>query len=180
MVRVADTRIELLRLLVPAGEIVAEVGVHTGEFSRAMVGALEPTLFFGIDAWRFIPGEYERDPMNRQGRPYLDFMAKAEKRLASFPNATLVRATSAQAAQLFADEVFGCIYLDADHTEPGIRGDIERWWPKVRKGGVLAGHDYVERDWIDVMDVVDEFVSREDLDVVFSRESLPSWAIVKP
>ena len=33
-------------------------------------------------------------------------------------------------------------FVDADHTRPGCKGDIEAWWPKLRPGAIMAGHDY--------------------------------------
>ena len=35
------------------------------------------------------------------------------------------------------------IFLDADHSYEAVRLDIETWLPKVKKNGILAGHDYI-------------------------------------
>uniref|UniRef100_A0A6H1ZJF0 Putative methyltransferase n=1 Tax=viral metagenome TaxID=1070528 RepID=A0A6H1ZJF0_9ZZZZ len=34
------------------------------------------------------------------------------------------------------------VYIDADHTEKAVYEDIENYFPKVREGGLVAGHDY--------------------------------------
>ena len=34
------------------------------------------------------------------------------------------------------------MYVDGDHSYVGAMQDMRFWWPKVRHGGVLAGHDY--------------------------------------
>jgi predicted O-methyltransferase YrrM len=36
------------------------------------------------------------------------------------------------------------VFLDADHSEEGTRAAINAWLPKVKPGGVFAGHDFVE------------------------------------
>lgn len=34
------------------------------------------------------------------------------------------------------------IYVDARHDYCGTLADIEPYWPKLREGGIMAGHDY--------------------------------------
>jgi predicted O-methyltransferase YrrM len=33
------------------------------------------------------------------------------------------------------------VYIDGDHSYKGVKQDLENYYPKIRKGGVLAGHD---------------------------------------
>jgi hypothetical protein len=35
-----------------------------------------------------------------------------------------------------------CIYLDTEHTEQQVGMEIDAWLPKIRRGGIIAGHDY--------------------------------------
>ena len=37
------------------------------------------------------------------------------------------------------------IYIDANHTYEAAKQDIELWYPKVRKGGMICGHDYLPK-----------------------------------
>jgi hypothetical protein len=50
--------------------------------------------------------------------------------------------TSVRAAELFADESVAFCFIDADHSYESVTADLRAWWPKVRPGGMLAGHDY--------------------------------------
>ncbi|KKL73402.1 hypothetical protein LCGC14_2075300, partial [marine sediment metagenome] len=50
---------------------------------------------------------------------------------------------SAEMATFVANESLDWVYLDADHTLAGCMGDLEAWYPKLKSGGILAGHDYV-------------------------------------
>jgi Methyltransferase domain len=45
-------------------------------------------------------------------------------------------------AAKYTDESLDFVYIDADHAYESVRRDIAAWWPKVRRGGALAGHDY--------------------------------------
>lgn len=44
------------------------------------------------------------------------------------------------------DSYFDFIYVDARHDFKGVYEDMVDWWPKLRKGGIFAGHDYVTQD----------------------------------
>jgi hypothetical protein len=51
------------------------------------------------------------------------------------------------------------VFLDAAHTNPSDRENIDFWLPKVKKGGVFAGHDY-STQWPDVMENVNYIKER--------------------
>jgi predicted O-methyltransferase YrrM len=59
-----------------------------------------------------------------------------------FKQLRVYRMSSDVAAPMFKDGYFDMVYLDGDHTYGGVSRDVKAWLPKVRKGGVLAGHDY--------------------------------------
>jgi hypothetical protein len=35
------------------------------------------------------------------------------------------------------------IYVDANHTYQAVKDDIKLWYPKVKSGGIVMGHDYL-------------------------------------
>ena len=49
---------------------------------------------------------------------------------------------SIKASERVVDGVLDFVFLDGDHWYEGVKNDIEVWRPKVRTGGILAGHDY--------------------------------------
>jgi cephalosporin hydroxylase len=48
------------------------------------------------------------------------------------------------------------VFLDADHEYDGIKADIAHWGPMVKRGGILAGHDYLLPNHPGVVQAVDE------------------------
>jgi len=44
--------------------------------------------------------------------------------------------------QSLPDESYDFVYLDGDHSYEGVKAEIPLYWEKVKRGGVLAGHDY--------------------------------------
>lgn len=55
---------------------------------------------------------------------------------------TLHHKESTLAAQEFDDASVRFVYLDGSHNYEDVLADIEAWLPKVKAGGILAGHDY--------------------------------------
>jgi predicted O-methyltransferase YrrM len=65
--------------------------------------------------------------------------------------------TTNEAVKLFDDESLDAVFIDADHSYEAVKLDIQNWMPKVRRGGILAGHDYVP-SWPGVVRAVDELL----------------------
>lgn len=67
-----------------------------------------------------------------------------------------IQSQSSIVADNFEDKVLDFVFIDATHEYEGISEDIKCWLPKVRSGGILAGHDYHATDWPGVVRAVDE------------------------
>lgn len=65
----------------------------------------------------------------------------------------IMRMKTHEAAQYVPDGSLDFVFIDADHTYEGCKQDLEDWAPKVRRGGVIAGHDI---NWPTVKQAVDE------------------------
>eukprot|EP00933_Yihiella_yeosuensis_P061485 TRINITY_DN64300_c0_g1_i2.p1 TRINITY_DN64300_c0_g1~~TRINITY_DN64300_c0_g1_i2.p1 ORF type:complete len:370 (-),score=68.63 TRINITY_DN64300_c0_g1_i2:75-1184(-) len=88
--------------------------------------------------------------------PYWDSEKAARDALASYQKAGagdvfFHRTTSVGAAASFKDGAIDLVYVDADHKWWSVVQDIAAWWPKVRPGGIMMGHDFhlntlMERD----------------------------------
>jgi len=63
---------------------------------------------------------------------------------------------SVEASKEFEDESLDFVYIDADHLYEPVKADITAWLPKVKKGGVIGGHDYDYHIRPSVKEAVDE------------------------
>jgi hypothetical protein len=68
----------------------------------------------------------------------------------------VVRKPSLEAAEGFGDASVDAVFIDASHDYRSVFADLGAWTPKVRAGGILAGHDY---DWPGVREAVAEFAA---------------------
>jgi hypothetical protein len=53
-----------------------------------------------------------------------------------------IKMESTQAAALYGDESLDFIFIDACHSYQSVKEDLKAWYPKLKKGGCIAGHDY--------------------------------------
>ena len=119
-------------------KLAVEVGTDRGLFAyQFLCGWPGEGVLHCVDPWVHYSA---KDPASRKVR--IHDKATAEALLYHFVGRhSLHNFTSAIAAPTFRNESCCFVYIDADHEE--IAQDISLWWPKVRPGGILAGHDIV-------------------------------------
>lgn len=66
---------------------------------------------------------------------------------------TPLKMDSVTASTRFQDNSLDFVFIDANHHYEFVKKDIEAWYPKVKPGGTIAGHDYIR----EVKQAVDEF-----------------------
>jgi cephalosporin hydroxylase len=69
---------------------------------------------------------------------------------------TTIKGSSHEVYTQFEDESIDFLFIDGDHSYKAVQKDLKFWYPKVKKGGIISGHDYM---WIDarVKMAVDQF-----------------------
>ena len=118
----------------------AEIGVETGIFSEQLCRRNLGVSLMCVDAWRAYAGYREHVSQEK-----LDgFYTTAGARLAPF-GCELVRRFSVEAARDVPNESLDFVYIDANHEFSHVVADLTAWVPKVRRGGIVSGHDYVRR-----------------------------------
>jgi len=162
--------------------VVAEVGVEKGINAAEMVQKMNIERLYAID--HYLPfTDYLGGfcPPNIQDEVY-DIMFKNLSH--HWDKIVLVTRTSVNASKLFSDEFFDFIYIDGNHNYDSVRQDIDVWFPKVKKGGLLGGHDYdirnIERQ--DVTEAVKDFAKENSLEVMIFPGGQPQfsdWGIIR-
>lgn len=88
---------------------------------------------------------------------------------------TLLAGESTAAAEAFADNSLDFVMIDDDHTYPSVVAGLQAWWPKVKRGGTLAVHDYGHPDFPDVPRAVDSFFGVPSLTLRHSKCRDVAW-----
>jgi hypothetical protein len=138
-------RIQLVDKLRELGILgpAAEIGVAEGNFSRDLLAAGIPFLYM-VDMWQHVPGRKGdiSSPPEWHHRNF-DKAVWQTERYADTRQMLIM--DSVRAAGLVSNGELSLAYLDADHSFEGVTRDLEAWYPKVRSGGIIAGHDYLNR-----------------------------------
>jgi Methyltransferase domain len=148
---VSEARIradELMRRVKVERPIGAEIGVAIGQMSECLLLHRGLTLYM-VDSW---------EPEAEQPQHYLDSgdryahctPGEVQAHLDTAFRVTefaaerrkILRMRSVLAANTIADDYLDFVFIDADHSYRGASEDIAAWEPKVKRGGVLGGHDY--------------------------------------
>jgi len=133
-----------------------EVGVQAGVHASSFLGGWRGRRLRLVDKWSPSGDEagsqmFYVDIANIHGPEVRrQHRAHCEVRLAEAlrsGRAEIVELDSAVAASRIQDGELDFVYLDARHDFAGVVADIRAWWPKVRVGGVFAGHDFVDGEF---------------------------------
>ena len=122
----------------------AEIGVQRGLFSRSLLDRWQGSMLHLVDPWRHFADGYTDigNVSNAQHEAYmLEAQALLEPHLSRY---RMHRQPSLEAVATFADGSLDFVYIDANHEFQAVLDDIHAWFPKVKPGGVLAGHDYLD------------------------------------
>lgn len=134
----------------------AEIGTHLGVSAKIWCGE-NPQLFLTcIDP-------YTSYPARRSQLAQDDTYVQACANLRNY-NVQVLRAGSLDVVDNFADGSLDFVYIDGDHRFDPVVQDLVRWAPKVRRGGVIALHDYCVMAGGGVVQAVDAYTHCHRID----------------
>lgn len=172
--RVLPHRYAMLEQL-PAGGVVAELGVDSGGFSQQIWDICNPSHLHLIDTWD--SPRYNEDKAQQVARRFAPYMASGRVHIH--------RGYSTTRAADFEDNYFDWIYIDTDHSYTTTRDELRLYAPKVKPGGIIAGHDFIKGNWLHgyrygVIEAVHAFCVAEHWEFLYLTMELndhPSFAI---
>jgi len=160
------------------GDFLLEVGCFMGKSTAYLLQKIKES---GKDIQVSVIDIFEAEDLNYDGLikennngTLLQIFNKNMKDLDFYP--ITIKGKSDVKYKEFADNIFSMIFIDAAHDYESVKADLKNFYPKLKSGGIFAGHDYVEKS-CGVGQAVDEFVKKNNLklDVMTS-----SWIIIKP
>lgn len=150
-------------------EVGAEIGTDKGDFANHLMSKSNLQTIFCVDAWldnfgskyqqnnKQLPITYDPDGSVRFQQAYEtlqafsptfaenvtpDYISSVIENITPNQTAHLIKDYSVPASQKFPSNVLDFVYIDGDHSLDGIYQDLYCWVPKVKLGGIVAGHDY--------------------------------------
>jgi predicted O-methyltransferase YrrM len=152
------------------GELVgAEIGTARGDNALSILQELPIRKLFLIDPYV---------PYMEHGRrlSYQETARIAKDKLGSFGQTVFIRKPSDDAVEDIT-EALDFVYIDGNHNYECVKRDIANYYPLVKKGGVIGGHDYLHREVLEVCEAVDDFVQQHP-NMEF-HNFFPDWWVIK-
>lgn len=153
--------------------IGVEVGVANGDFATKILTHNLVNLLYGVDPYEPHQGytDYTR------GTTFNNMRKNSIEQLKPFgARHAFIYRYSMDAVKDFADDSLDFVYIDANHHYDQVMEDITEWTKKVKKGGFVAGDDYIK----EVEQAVLEYCEANGKYLnVFNGSTPKQWMFVK-
>jgi hypothetical protein len=143
----------------------AEIGVWKSHSVKDILKHI-PDLeeYWAVDPWDANLAYY-RTQKRRTEKEWFQMYWYCCRLMTYFPELRVLKMTSEQASTIFPDDYFDMVYIDGIHTFEHVYADVGYWLPKVRKGGLISGHDYGHSKFPEVKEAVDKWFGEENIEV---------------
>ncbi len=120
--------------------VCIEVGVNKGVNALSILENLDVEKLFLIDPYKKYVENAKGYSQGREMGKKVFLIAK--NKLKDFKDRIkFIKMSSKDAVKLFQDNSIDFIYIDANHDYKFVKEDIKLYYPKLRKFGIIAGHD---------------------------------------
>lgn len=133
----------------------AEIGVAEGRNASTLIAHPSIAKLYLIDAWTHLnqKGDGHQPQSWHDGN-----FEEAKRRMRGFEHkAVFLKGMSTEMIKHIPDDSLIFAYVDCDHSKVGCLADLNAIYPKLKQGGILAGHDYLAPQY-GVNEAVKEFV----------------------
>ncbi len=174
-------------------KVGVEVGTERGFYAETLCKANPVMKLYCVDPWIAHSDYKEHVFTNVMDRNY----EITKERMTPY-NCELIRKMSRDALGDFEDESLDFVYLDGNHAFESVVHDVYEWSKKVRKDGIISGHDYVrpktfqgaQNDYQHVVDALDAYTEAYKIRPWFvlgrnakipgeTRDNARSWLFIK-
>lgn len=149
-------------------KVGVEIGTDRGYYARDICKRFPEVKLFTIDPYiPFTEGDEVKDQQEMNKR-----YQEAQEVLKPYSNCELIKSTSMIIAKSFKPQSIDFVFIDGDHRYEAVYEDIVEWSKIVKKGGIVAGHDYVKNDKnkYGVIEAVDRFVKENNKELFILRK----------
>jgi hypothetical protein len=154
--------------------IGVELGVYVGHNSYELLNNLNFSKLYLVDAWdseinsTWGTSSYSLDHIT-WGKEALDSVySKIVERFGEHKNVEIIRAESGKATEYIEDNYCDFVFIDAAHSYKAVLRDCQLWYPKIKSGGILCGHDLLLDDVRNAVDTFSQSINSHYI-VVYSE-----------
>ena len=153
---------------------IAEIGVFFGTNARRMFKKLNVEKMFLIDPYQ----KYQDYTKEKNVLTFLPSSFKPALKVLNryYDRVVPLQMTSEDAVDFIPNDL-DMVYIDGNHAYEYVKKDIELYYPKIKVGGIIGGHD-IEGNSLgeNIRRAVFEFADKNNLSVHVKK---PDWWIIK-
>jgi hypothetical protein len=154
--------------------VLCEVGVYEGMNAVRMFRNLNVSRMYLVDLWG--KTNYKEGDCANSEKDWSKFYDVAKKNLNPFNDKTIfIRDYSSKAVDSI-NEMLDAVYIDANHDYSAVMNDLRTYYPIVKKGGIIGGHDWCPR-YPGVSRAVNKFFDNPKM--VCNNNERTEWWLVK-
>lgn len=147
----------------------AELGVERGRNAKSILKELNIEKLYLIDAWNNYIG-IDNEWLNiDENYKYVLRKFRNDKRV------SIIKDYSEHAVNYIEKDSLDFVYIDANHSYKYVYKDIELSFTRVKKGGIIAGHDIFDKHG-DVLNAVKDYCFKNK---IYFYVEPPDWYFVK-
>jgi hypothetical protein len=173
--QIVNDRQEFLNALDLKDKYCVEIGVFRGDFSK-MILEKNPLYLHLVD-----PFEHNQETYGPGGLTTAysdgDDLRIVKARFKDDKRVVVLKYFSYEVVNWYSDNHFDFIYHDASHLYKDLKKDLNQWLPKLKEGGIMAGHDYTENYKDYVGKAVDEFCKEHNFEMFLFNQQGGDFAL---
>jgi predicted O-methyltransferase YrrM len=150
--------IDLINDIDIKGKKMVEIGCYRGVSTETFL-QFEPEKLYAVDIWglniEYTETNWVQNLNWEQTETYFREM------VANYNGVDIIKNYSTVASKSFLDESLDFVYIDGEHSHTAVVNDIHAWYPKIKKGGYIGGHDIWLTDLSDAVKSVQFLNSKE-------------------
>jgi len=146
-----------LQLLYLKNLVGVEIGTREGFNARVMLDTLDIKKLYLIDPYFYY------DDLKEKYDNLENSINVAKRRLYKYRDKIIFVKKKSEDAKNDIPDNLDFVYIDGNHSYQYVKKDIELYYPKVKEGGLLAGHDFQASRINDVCLAVTEFSQKHNI-----------------
>ncbi len=169
---------DLILPFIKPGWVGVEIGVQWGVSALAFLKHGVRFMYL-VDPWQNYPGSGYAEG-EKWDRIQEEIFQECKSRLRDYDDGrhfAILRMQSDDAKDFIPTVDF--VWVDGNHRYQDAKDDLENYWPKIRQGGILCGHDYGEEGSCEVKQAIDKFVYGKRHHSLVVQKHLPCWFIYR-
>lgn len=158
---------------------MVEVGTYKGQYAETLCSLIPGLDLTCVDAWKVYKGYKDFGVNDLESDAYQVAVERATRM-----GFKLLKAWSLDAVNEFADESLDAIFIDGNHDFRHVTEDVDEWSRKVKKGGIVSGHDFFENyhKGFGVREAIPAWCAANRISPLFvwTKDKCPTWHYIKP